>query len=293
MLTVKNATEGDEAGNVVFAPIKFKEAGTYTFEIREVLEKGYICDDNVYTVVVKVVRNDNNYCLEINDVKYYSQDKKAEDIAALEKAAEDEAKENGSEPAEIELTGEEGLLEKGESIVFKNTTITYGNYTSVGVKKVWELNGKGTASDSVTVNLLKNGKVDKTVVLNQGNNWSYTWNLLDDSYKWTVSEADVPEGFTSNITKDGLTFTITNTYVEEEKTDEEEGGGGNGGNGNGGGNSGDDKNPNRLPPDWNVLDETPKTGDAGADALVLNILLLSISALAGTILYLRRKKTNR
>lgn len=135
--------------------------------------------------------------------------------------------------------------------------------------------------------------MDKTVVLNQGNNWSYTWNLLDDSYTWTVSEADVPEGFTSNITKDGLTFTITNTYVEEEKTDEEEGGGGNGGNGNGGGNSGDDKNPNRLPPDWNVLDETPKTGDAGADALVLNILLLSISALAGTILYLRRKKTNR
>lgn len=143
--TVYNETEGDEAGNVVFAPIKFKEAGTYTFEIREVLEKGYICDDNVYTVVVKVVRNDNNYCLEIDDVKYYSQDKKAEEIAALEKAAEDEAKENGSEPAEIELTGEEGLLEEGESIVFKNTTITYGNYTSVGVKKVWELNGKGTA----------------------------------------------------------------------------------------------------------------------------------------------------
>ena len=290
MLTVKNATEGDEAGNVVFAPIKFKEAGTYTFEIREVLEKGYICDDNVYTVVVNVVRNDNNYCLEIDDVKYYSQDKKAEDIAALEKATEDEAKETGSEPAEIELTGEEGLLEDGDSIVFSNSTITYGNYTSVGVKKVWELNGTGTASDSVTVNLLKNGKVDKTVVLNQGNNWSYTWSLLDDSYTWTVSEADVPEGFTSTITKEGLTFTITNTYVEEEKTDEEEGGGG---NGNGGSNSGDDKNPNRLPPDWNVLDEAPKTGDAGADALVLNILLLSISALAGTILYLRRKKTNR
>lgn len=290
VLTVKNATEGDEAGNVVFAPIKFKEAGTYTFEIREVLEKGYICDDNVYTIVVKVVRNDNNYCLEIDDVKYYSQDKKAEDIAALEKATEDEAKETGSEPAEIELTGEEGLLEDGDSIVFSNSTITYGNYTSVGVKKVWELNGTGTASDSVTVNLLKNGKVDKTVVLNQGNNWSYTWSLLDDSYTWTVSEADVPEGFTSTITKEGLTFTITNTYVEEEKTDEEEGGGG---NGNGGSNSGDDKNPNRLPPDWNVLDEAPKTGDAGADALVLNILLLSISALAGTILYLRRKKTNR
>lgn len=288
--SVKNATEGDEAGNVVFAPIKFKEAGTYTFEIREVLEKGYICDDNVYTVVVKVVRDDNNYRLKIDDVKYYSQDKKAEDIAALEKAAEDEAKETGREPAEIEMTGEEGLLEDGDSIVFSNSTITYGNYTSVGVKKVWELNGTGTASDSVTVNLLKNGKVDKTVVLNQGNNWSYTWSLLDDSYTWTVSEADVPEGFTSTITKEGLTFTITNTYVEEEKTDEEEGGGG---NGNGGSNSGDDKNPNRLPPDWNVLDEAPKTGDAGADALVLNILLLSISALAGTILYLRRKKINR
>ena len=77
---------------------------------------------------------------------------------------------------------------------------------------------------------------------------------------------------------------------------------GNGGNGNGeggngnGGNGGDSQKP--LPGDKNLTDGTtdtdvPKTGDAGMDALVLNLLLLSISAMAGTVLYLRRRIAKR
>ena len=48
-----------------------------------------------------------------------------------------------------------------------------------------------------------------------------------------------------------------------------------------------------LPDDKHTVTEVPKTGDAGADALALNLLLLSISALTGMAFYLRRKTTNR
>ena len=48
-----------------------------------------------------------------------------------------------------------------------------------------------------------------------------------------------------------------------------------------------------LPDDKHVVTEVPKTGDVGADALMLNLLLLSISALAGTAFYLRRKTSGR
>ena len=48
-----------------------------------------------------------------------------------------------------------------------------------------------------------------------------------------------------------------------------------------------------LPDDKHIETEVPKTGDVGTDALTLNLLLLSISALAGTAFYLRRKTSGR
>lgn len=262
--TVNNETEGNNIGRVDFAPVSFRAAGNYTFEIREVLESGYICDDAVYKIEVTVVQNDEEHYLKVTDVKYYGKD------------------------------GQE--LQTGDSMVFSNRTV-YGSYTSVGVKKVWELNGKAEMPESVTVNLLKNGKVDQTVVLSADNSWSHTWNLLDDSYTWTVSEADVPEGFTSVITKDGLTFTITNTYVEEETPDE-----GNGGGDTGSIDSGDHDVPNGsmdgedteagdsdVPTgDMDGFDSTPKTGDETPVALL--IVLLALSACGFGALTLNRRK---
>lgn len=262
--TVTNETEGDHTGRVDFAPVTFRSAGNYTFEIREVLESGYICDDAVYMIEVTVVQNDKEHCLEVTDVKYYGRD------------------------------GQE--LQNGDSMVFSNRTV-YGSYTSVGVKKVWELNGKAEMPESVTVNLLKNGKADQTVVLSADNNWSHTWNLLDDSYTWTVSEADVPEGFTSAVTKDGLTFTITNTYQEEETPDD-----GSGDGDNGSIDSGDYDVPNGsmdgedteagdsdVPTgDMDGFDTAPKTGDEAPVALL--IVLLALSACGFGALTLNRRK---
>lgn len=111
---------------------------------------------------------------------------------------------------------------------------------------------------------------------------------------------------------------FANTTKESGNGGNGNGGDGNGGNGgNNGGNTGgnggqfppdqnldDPDTPNTpaepvepsekpLPDDKHTVTEVPKTGDAVANALLFNLLLLSISALAGTVFYLRRKMTDR
>lgn len=65
--------------------------------------------------------------------------------------------------------------------------------------------------DQITVHLLRNGSIYKTVVLNEENGWKHTWNHLDDSYRWSVVEADVPDGYTVHYSEIGTTITITNS----------------------------------------------------------------------------------
>lgn len=62
------------------------------------------------------------------------------------------------------------------------------------VRKVWVDDGIGRP-DSVTVQLLRDGKVRDEVELSQSNNWVYTWDRLDDDYNWSVLEAEVPDGY--------------------------------------------------------------------------------------------------
>ena len=88
------------------------------------------------------------------------------------------------------------------------------------VHKVWVTDNGGKAADSVKVHLLQNGSVYATVTLNAGNNWSYTWYDLDDTYTWTVEEASVLEGFTSTVSGSGMVWTITNDDVPTDTPDE-------------------------------------------------------------------------
>lgn len=84
------------------------------------------------------------------------------------------------------------------------------------VQKVWKDDGnEEKRPENITVQLLENGNVVDTVVLNQRNNWEYTWNDLDGSSKWQVTEADVPDGYTVTTTQEGAIFVITNTHPVE------------------------------------------------------------------------------
>jgi LPXTG-motif cell wall-anchored protein len=91
---------------------------------------------------------------------------------------------------------------------------------TIQVQKVW-LNKDGTANTSahseIQVQLLRGDTVVKTQVLNDSNNWSYTWTGLDTSTVYTVREVSVPDGYTvSYDNNNGITagtITVKNTYT--------------------------------------------------------------------------------
>ena len=78
------------------------------------------------------------------------------------------------------------------------------------VKKVWNSNNKNNPSQ-VTINLLKNNKVIDAVNLNKNNNWTYTWENIEKSDKYSIKEINVPKGYTDSYKKEGNTYIVTNT----------------------------------------------------------------------------------
>ena len=76
----------------------------------------------------------------------------------------------------------------------------------------------------IVVDLLKNGEVYDTVTLSEENGWSYNWDKLPrynadgTRAEWTMTEQTV-EDYTVLIEKNGITFTVTNTYAPKEATD--------------------------------------------------------------------------
>ena len=88
--------------------------------------------------------------------------------------------------------------------------------TSLTVNKEWILDDGGEAPVSVTVELLRNNSVYEEVTLDEDNDWSHTWTRLDDRYNWKVQEADVPDGFTAEVSHRGTIWTITNDDIPED-----------------------------------------------------------------------------
>ena len=83
--------------------------------------------------------------------------------------------------------------------------------TSITIKKVWNTDTSTEAADSVTVQLLKNGNVVKTAILDAQNNWQVTYADMPESDAYSIKEIDIPKGFTATYSKTGYVFTVTNT----------------------------------------------------------------------------------
>ena len=83
--------------------------------------------------------------------------------------------------------------------------------TDITIKKVWNTDASTKATDSVTVQLLRNGVVIETAVLNEQNGWQVTYTDLPESDAYSVKEVDVPKGFTATYKQSGYVFTVTNT----------------------------------------------------------------------------------
>mgnify|MGYP004516221159 FL=1 len=93
------------------------------------------------------------------------------------------------------------------------------NESQLTVRKVWSNGNANHANDSITVNLLKDGRVERSQVLNAENGWAYTFDRLLEGHTWTVEEANVPAGYTVSYRTVGTMTTIINTKKTPSKPD--------------------------------------------------------------------------
>lgn len=115
------------------------------------------------------------------------------------------------------------LLAEGDAITAepkydKTSVPDDGDTVDRKVLKIWEDDGyEAQRPKRIRVELLRDGEVWDTVTLNEKNNWRYTWRDLDSGHSWKVVEQTVPEGYTVSVSREGITFVITNTYEEEQQ----------------------------------------------------------------------------
>lgn len=79
------------------------------------------------------------------------------------------------------------------------------------VLKSWINDYESTRPESITVELICDSEVYDTVVLNKDNSWSYEWKNLDPTKTWSLIEKDVPNGYSVNISLEGVTFHVVNS----------------------------------------------------------------------------------
>lgn len=96
-------------------------------------------------------------------------------------------------------------------------------YEKLTVHKVWDDNGYPDRPDSVTVHLLRDGEACEDIELSRDNQWTYTWDDLDDRYQWSVEE-EVPSGYEASYKTEDNTVFITNyrDYKPEVDPDPED-----------------------------------------------------------------------
>ena len=137
-----------------------------------------------------------------------------------------------------------------------------------------------------TVELLQTDVEGNTTVadrqtLTKENQWSYTWKNLSTLMRWSVSEAEVPKGYTVAVTREGNTVALTNTAKKPGKSD------------------GEVNPPSKKPTDKTTnkttdktSDKLPQTGQLWWPVLVL-LFAGAICLLVGRVLRDRKEEKNR
>lgn len=120
--------------------------------------------------------------------------------------------------------------------------------TKIHVLKVWKQDQEKERPDSIVVELLQTDVEGNTTVvdrqtLTKENQWSYTWKNLSTLMRWSVSEAEVPNGYTVAVTREGDTVVLTNTAKKSGNPD------------------GEVNPPSKKPTDKTVNKTTDKTSD--------------------------------
>lgn len=205
-------TENDDGGHTI--------TNSYTPETIEVLgEKTWDDAENQdgkrpSSIHVKLLANGD----EVDDVT-------VTDEANWEYAFTDLPKyDNGKE---IEYTVQEDAVEEYE-VSYDGLDITNSyipETTEISVEKSWEDAGNqdGVRPNNVTVNLLDGSKIVESVVLNEGNEWQYTFTDLPVNAEGVPIEYSITEntvsGYSTSVDVDPEvenSYVVTNDYTPEE-----------------------------------------------------------------------------
>ena len=84
---------------------------------------------------------------------------------------------------------------------------------TVTVTKRWEGDTGTTRPKSVTVGLWNGNTLHSTVLLDDNNFWTYTWEGLEASATWSVKEERIPDHYSATYLQLGDNITITNKYT--------------------------------------------------------------------------------
>lgn len=149
--------------------------------------------------------------------------------------------------------------------------------TKIVVYKVWKDNNDkaGRRPDSIKVGIYCDGKLQEKKTLSAANNWTCQWKNLDNSRKWKVKELDVPDGYTSEITSQESTYTITNTFTPTVTP-----------------GTSDTPNTPHTPGTSSKTGKSVKTGDT-TNIAVYVVLFIGAAAVASGISIFRRKKNRK
>ena len=88
------------------------------------------------------------------------------------------------------------------------------NEDQLSIRKVWSDGNHNHQNDEVTINLLKDGEIETTQILNASNNWAYTFEKLDSDYKYTIEEVSSFDGYDTSYQTEGNLITIINNKKE-------------------------------------------------------------------------------
>ena len=83
--------------------------------------------------------------------------------------------------------------------------------TDITIKKIWNTDASASETESVTIQLLRDGVVVETAILNEQNHWQVTYTNMPESDAYSIVEVHVPKGFTATYSQNGYTFTVTNS----------------------------------------------------------------------------------
>ena len=136
---------------------------------------------------------------------------------------------SGGEPIdyeveEVEITGYTPQYSfNGDTNTWTITNVHEPQTKNINVNKVWvdDSDRDGLRTESVEIELLRDGVRFDDITLDDSNSWNYTFEDLDVyengvPCNYSINEVNVPDGYTQNVTNDGDNYTVTNTHIPQK-----------------------------------------------------------------------------